>query len=78
MRWLRIATVIVGILMLGAWAAGSYLLGREEVPAKSNYRLDVAELRSPTHSIPGDLPLRINYQQVATASLPRAGVFAGE
>lgn len=42
MRWLRIATVIVGILMLGAWAAGSYLLGREEVPAESNYRLDVA------------------------------------
>jgi len=53
-------------------------LGREEVPAESNYRLDVAEVRSVADSIPGDLPLRINYQQVATASLPRAGVFAGE
>jgi hypothetical protein len=47
------------------------------VPAETPYLIEVDALRKLAHSIPGDHPVRINYQQVAVGSLPRAGVFAG-
>lgn len=78
MKLARILVLAISVLVVGAWAAGSYLLGREEIPTQTSFELDIAKLRELAGSLPGDFPIRVNYQQVAKASLPRAGVFAGE
>jgi len=77
-RVLRIALYTAVALVVLGFAASSYLLGREAVPETSDYRLDLAEVRRLAMSLPGELPLRVNHEQVAEASLPRGAVFAGE
>jgi len=78
MRALRVVGIALAVLVAGAFAAGSYLLAREEVPAESSYQIDLARLRELAASLPGPLPVRLNHELVARAHLPRAAVFAGE
>jgi len=78
LRTVRIAFRVVAVLLLLGYAASRYLLGRTAVPETSSYVLDLAELRRVAASLPGELPLRVNHEQVAEASLPRGAVFAGE
>jgi glyoxylase-like metal-dependent hydrolase (beta-lactamase superfamily II) len=69
----------VGVVLLAIGFVGyRYLLGRTAVPEISTYALDLDELRRLASSIPGERPTRVNHEQVAEASLPRGGVFAGE
>ena len=77
-RVLRIALYAVVALVVLGFAASRYLLGREAVPDTSDYALDLAEVRRLAMSLPGELPLRVNHEQVAEASVPRGVVFAGE
>jgi glyoxylase-like metal-dependent hydrolase (beta-lactamase superfamily II) len=77
-RFLRIALWTVGVLALLGFGASRYLLGRTPVPETSSYVLDLAEIRRLASSLPGERPVRVNHEQVAVASLPRAAVFAGE
>jgi glyoxylase-like metal-dependent hydrolase (beta-lactamase superfamily II) len=77
-RFLRIALWTVGVLALLGLGASRYLLGRTAVPEASSYALDLAEIRRLASSLPGERPLRVNHEQVAVGSLPRAAVFAGE
>jgi glyoxylase-like metal-dependent hydrolase (beta-lactamase superfamily II) len=78
MRVVRV--ILIVLLVLGGLAFGGarYLLGRTEVPEKSDYALDLAEIRRLASSIPGDPPQRVNYAQVAVASLPAGAIFAGQ
>jgi glyoxylase-like metal-dependent hydrolase (beta-lactamase superfamily II) len=78
MRFVRVLLTVLGVLVVLGLGAGWYLLGRTPVPEKSDYALDLAEIRRLAGSIPGDLPLRVNHEQVAVASLPKGAVFAGE
>ncbi len=77
-RWLRIVAIALLVLVALAVAAGRYLLGRTPVPETSSYVLDLAEIRRLATSIPGELPLRVNHEEVAEASLPSGAVFAGQ
>jgi Metallo-beta-lactamase superfamily len=65
------------VLLAVGFAVWWYVLDREEVPAATDYRIDLSELRRVAASLPGDLPLRVNHQHVATAALPLGAVFAG-
>lgn len=77
MRILRIVLVVVAFLLLAGWGLGTYLLGREAVPESSDFAIDRAELKYMAHAVAGPLPVRLNHQIVAEASLPRAFVLAG-
>ncbi len=77
-RFLRFALYALIALAVVGFGASRYLLGREEVPETTDYVLDLTELRRLATSLPGELPVRANHEQVAAASLPRAAVFAGE
>jgi glyoxylase-like metal-dependent hydrolase (beta-lactamase superfamily II) len=78
MKALRVVLISLGVVVLAALAAGAYLLGPEEIPKETTYRIDLTELRRLAGSLPGDLPLRINHELIARAYLPRAALFAGE
>ncbi|HTO08417.1 MAG TPA: MBL fold metallo-hydrolase [Myxococcota bacterium] len=78
MRFVRILLIVLALLALLGFGAARYLLGRTPVPEKSDYALDFDELRRLATSMPGDLPTRVNHQQVAVGSLPKGAVFAGE
>jgi glyoxylase-like metal-dependent hydrolase (beta-lactamase superfamily II) len=78
MRILRSLAIAVVVLALLGWGGSVYLLGREDVPEHSDYRVDLDALRELARSLPGSPPSRIRYERVAIASLPRGGIFAGE
>jgi glyoxylase-like metal-dependent hydrolase (beta-lactamase superfamily II) len=78
MRFIRVLLIVLLVLAGLAFGAARYLLGRTPVPEKSDYALDLGELRRLATSIPGDLPERVNHQQVGVASLPKGAVFGGE
>jgi glyoxylase-like metal-dependent hydrolase (beta-lactamase superfamily II) len=77
-RWLRNLSIALASAVLFAVAGWSWAMGREDVPETSSYRLDLAELRLLANSIPGDKPIAVNSEFVAKATIPLAGVFAGE
>lgn len=77
-RWpRRLLGGLVGLVIV-AGLAWSYLTAREAVPARSDYRIDVGELRALASELPGAAPAEMRTQLIAETSLPRAGVFAGE
>jgi len=78
MRFIRILLIVLAVLAVLAFGAARYLLGRTPVPEKSDYALDLTEIRRLAASLPGDLPVRVNHQQVGVGSLPKGAVFAGE
>lgn len=78
MRVVRILLVVLALLVVVALGAGWYLTRREPVPEKSDYTLDLGELRKLASELPGPLPVGVNNEQVAVGSLPRGAVFAGE
>lgn len=78
MKAIRIAVIVIAFVVIVGAGIGHRLLGREPVPATSAYGLDRAALAALAKSLPGDLPLRVNHEVVALASLPRGAVFAGE
>lgn len=78
MRFIRILLAVLGVLVVVVLGAGWYLLAREPVPEKSDYALDLTEIRRLAAAFPGDAPLRVNNEQVAEGSLPKGAVFAGE
>jgi len=57
--------------------AAVYLLGSPAVPEKSNYQLDMVQLRGLARQKPGALPLRINVMVVAEPQMPAAVVLGG-
>src|SRR3990172_1322414 len=69
--------VLAGLAALGG-GAFLWLTAREEVPARSDFVLDLAELRRLATSLPGPGPLRVRSQLVARTTLPRAALFAGQ
>jgi len=77
-RTLRIVLVVLVVLAVVAGAAWLRLTAREMPPDTSDWAFDLAEIRQLAGSLPGPAPLRVNAELVAEASLPRAGVFAGE
>jgi glyoxylase-like metal-dependent hydrolase (beta-lactamase superfamily II) len=78
MRFVRVLLSVLGVLAVLLLGAGWYLLHRETVPEKSDYALDLGEIRRLASAVPGDAPLRVNQEQIAVASLPKGAVFAGE
>lgn len=78
MRMIRRGMIVIVFLVIIGVALSHQLLGREEVPATSDFVLDRAALAVLAKSLPGALPLRVNHEVVALASLPRGAVFAGE
>ena len=64
--------MVVGL----GFGAARYYLGREAVPEKSDYVLDLAEIRRLASAIPGAAPIAVNHEQVAEASVPEGVVFA--
>jgi glyoxylase-like metal-dependent hydrolase (beta-lactamase superfamily II) len=78
MRIVRILLIVLLVLGGLAFGAARYLLGRTPVPEKSDYALDWTEIRRLSGTLQGDAPQRVNYEQVAEASLPAGAVFAGQ
>jgi glyoxylase-like metal-dependent hydrolase (beta-lactamase superfamily II) len=70
-----IAAVVLVAAAAGAW---QWLTARTPVPEQSDFVLDLTELRRLAALLPGQRPGRVNHEQVATASLPRGAVFAGQ
>lgn len=77
-RWLRVGLIVVVVLAVVAAGAWQWLTARTPVPATSDFVLDLQEIRRLAALLPGDRPGRVNHEQVATASLPRGAVFAGQ
>lgn len=75
LKVLLAVAVVVVVLAGGAWL---WLTAREDVPAETDYAITLGELRQLAGSLPGEKPLAIFSELVATTSLPRAAVFAGE
>ncbi len=75
---LRIAGILSVAILLFAFLGWQYLTAREVVPAQSDYSIDLLALRELATSSDGALPLRVNHQVIAVASLPRAAIFAAE
>jgi len=78
MRFIRVLLIVLGVIAVLLAGAGWYLLGRSAVPEKSDYALDLTEIRRLAGALPGDAPLRVNNEQIAVASVPKGVVFAGE
>src|SRR5262249_3277475 len=76
-RWLRVILIVLLVLGGLVFGAARYYLGREPVPEKSDYVLEFAEIRRLAGSLPGELPQRVNNEQVAEAAVPEGAVFAG-
>ena len=77
-RWGRLVLGISAALVVLLGSAWLWLTAREDVPVRSDYRIDLDELRALANSIPGAKPERVFSELVAETSLPRAAVFAGE
>jgi len=77
-RFLRIAGIGILVLAIGGFVAFRHLTAREPIPAESSYALDLDEIRRLAALPVGEKPVRINYEKVADASLPKGAVFAGE
>lgn len=73
--WLAGALVAFAVGLGSAWM---WLTERVEVPASSNYRVDLDELRALASQLPGAKPERVSSEPVAETTLPRAALFAGE
>jgi len=78
MRALKIGLGVLAGLLVLAGAGWLWLTAAEAPPGRSEFPLDVAEIRRLAGSLPGPAPLRVNSELVAEATLPRAAVFAGE
>jgi glyoxylase-like metal-dependent hydrolase (beta-lactamase superfamily II) len=77
-RFLKIALGTLAVLAALAAGAWLWLTAREEVPEETSYTISLEQLRALAGSQPGAKPVEIRSALVAEASLPRAGVFAGE
>ena len=78
MRRFGIATVlVVAVLAVTGYIAKRVLIDTATVPPRSLRQLELGELRRLTHSISGPLPLRINSEVVAEATLPSFVIVAG-
>ena len=78
MRIVKIGLGVLAALLVVAGAAYVHLTAREMPPEMSEYSFDLREIRRLATSLPGEPPVRVNSELVAEATLPRAGVFAGE
>ena len=76
-RWGRLVLGLSTALVVLLGSAWLWLTAREDVPTRSDYRIDLEELRALANSIPGTKPERVYSELVAETSLPRAAVFAG-
>jgi glyoxylase-like metal-dependent hydrolase (beta-lactamase superfamily II) len=77
-RWLRNTALVLAALAALAFGTFRWLTAREEVPAKSDYALDLDELRRLAEALPGAKPVRVRSELVAEGALPRGALFAGE
>lgn len=78
MKALRIVGAVLIVLLVVAGLGYQYLFSRTAVPETSSYTIDREKLPALAMSEPGSLPIRVNHQPIALASLPRAAIFAGE
>lgn len=71
--------LIVAIVFLAVAASvGWWLTARTPVPETTAFVVDLAEIRRVAAQPAGSRPIRVNHEQVATATLPRGAVFAGQ
>lgn len=75
LRNVLVALVAVALVAAFAWR---WLTAREDVPAHSDYRIELEALRELAASLPGPGPREIRSVLVAEAALPRGVIFAGE
>jgi glyoxylase-like metal-dependent hydrolase (beta-lactamase superfamily II) len=77
-RFLKLLLSIVAVLAVLGGGAWLWLTAREEVPAETDFVIDLEELRALAGSLPGAEPVEVRSALVAETLLPRAAVFAGE
>jgi glyoxylase-like metal-dependent hydrolase (beta-lactamase superfamily II) len=77
-RRLRSVLVVLAAVALAAAFAWRWLTAREDVPPRSDYRIELPALRALAASLPGPGPREVRSVLVAEAALPRGVVFAGE
>jgi glyoxylase-like metal-dependent hydrolase (beta-lactamase superfamily II) len=75
---MRIVALSLAAVALVLAVAFRWLTAREEVPAHSDYRIELDALRALAASLPGPGPREIRSVLVAEAALPRGVIFAGE
>lgn len=78
MKVIRIGAIVLIVLVVIGVVIARHLFGPEPVPSESRYAIDRAALPELARSLDGELPVRVDHQVVALASLPRGAVFAGE
>jgi glyoxylase-like metal-dependent hydrolase (beta-lactamase superfamily II) len=77
-RRLRSVLLVLVAVALAAAFSWRWLTAREDVPAHSDYRIELDALRALAASLPGPGPREIRSVLVAEAALPRGVIFAGE
>lgn len=70
--------VVVVVLVAVAAGAWQWLTARTDVPATTAFVIDLPEIRRLAAQPSGPRAMRVNHEQVATATLPRGAVFAGQ
>lgn len=73
MRFVKIGGGLVAVLVICV----AVLVWREAVPEQTSYDIGLHRLRELARSIPGDLPVAIHSEIVASRDAPRAMIFAG-
>lgn len=76
-RFLRIAGIVFGALILAAIAAVVFLQGSPSVPAHSDFQLDLATLRELSELPKGGRPIAINASVVEESMVPAAMFLGG-
>jgi glyoxylase-like metal-dependent hydrolase (beta-lactamase superfamily II) len=77
-RFVKLLLAVLVVLVAVAGVAWLWLTAREEVPATSDYVIDLEALRGLAGSLPGVKPSEVRSALVAETFLPRAALFAGE
>lgn len=77
-RVAKIVLAVLALVLVAGGAAFAWLTAREAVPDRTDYALDLDELRRLAASLPGEPPREVASALIADAGLPRGAVFAGE
>lgn len=74
----KIVLAVLAFVLVAGGAAFVWLTAREAVPERTDYVLDLDELRRLAASLPGDPPRAVASALIAETGVPRGALFAGE
>lgn len=76
--WMRRSLVAVALLAVFVGAAYYWLLVESRVPAGAGYELDIERVRRVAGAMPGERPVAVEVERVASFAFPATAIVAGD